>query len=340
MISKRAWRRYLRFKQPFWRWAAQLALVTALGAVAISSPSRAADKTVSKTGTSSNVKFQDSDGEDVDFDAPILLEIDPTSYGNSSLAGLDDLADSTDGCVGVPRYEKRGPETPVTRTVWFVDPKDGKRKSKEVYDHMEQIIDVSCGTRLMRTIRKCTRDCPPQPPAPDLDRMVARQVGRELVKLQKPTPSLWPRPSTEAPLPGVAFFYGVTDDQFNRTQEIPLTACGNLDCATIILRAKPIAVYFDAGDGVGRRTTCTTSGPGVTSRKQAREAMRVGPNCWVTFKQARTYRTTMYLRYRADWNFVQWTWNGAPAVASGTRTGLTSRRMSITVHERQPVVVG
>jgi hypothetical protein len=319
--------------------AAPLVISTTLFLCAVGPSARAAKKATSQSGTQSNVRYQD-DGEDADFDQSFEMDIDPTSYGNSSLAAPDDVADSADGCVGAPSYVPKGPEAPVTRTVFFVDPKDGKRKSKEVYDHMEQVIDVSCGSRLMRTIRRCTKDCPPQSPPPDLSRMVERQVGREIVRLQKPTPSLWPRPSTQAPLPGVAFFYGVTDDQFDRTQVIPLTACGSLDCASVILKAKPIGVYFDAGDGVGKRKSCTTSGPGVTSRKEATDAMKLGPNCWVTFQKAGTYRTTIYLRYLATWTFYQWTRLGVPVIGSGTRTGLTSRRMSITVHERQPVVLG
>lgn len=316
-----------------------LLLVLATVLAGIGAPvSIAANKATSQSGTQSGVKYQ-GDADDADFDSPIALDVDPTSQANSSLSGPDDIADSNHGCVGPPAYEPQEPGKVVNRTESYTDPKTGKRKLREVYDHTNLTINVSCGGTFLRSIVKCSGNCPTTPDL-DVSRMVDRLVGSELVRLAKPSPSLFPRPSAQAPIPGVVFFYGVTDDQFDKTQEIPLTGCGFLDCATVIFRAKPIGVFFDPGDGLGTRKSCTTSGPGVNSRKEAISAMTKGPNCWVTFQKAGTFKTTLYLRYRATWTFYQWTRTGNPVLGQGTRTGLTSRRINITVHERQPVVIG
>jgi hypothetical protein len=312
-----------------------------MGSFCIAIPEASAgDAAKSKGGTNAKLTYQ-KDDDDANFDEPILSEIDPLSMGNSSLAGPDDIADSNDGCIGTPRYDT-GPEYVVNKTEWYVDAKDKVRKSRLVYDYKAVLVRVHCGARLMRTFVRCTKDCPPRPPTPvpDLGRMVQRQVGRELLRLEKPQQSLFPKPSSQAPVPGMPFFYGVADRQFDTTQEFPLTACGLFDCVSVLLRAKPIGVYFDPGDGIGKRKTCVTSGPAVSNREQAAKATSAENPCFVVFQKAGTFNTRIYLRYQATWTFSQWTLAGAPLIGSGTRTGTTSRQLNITVHERQPVVVG
>jgi hypothetical protein len=303
---------------------------------------RAGTSGKSNAGTNVKVVFQKEDDDDANFDEPFSSEIDPVGMGNSSLAAPDDIADSTDGCIGTPAY-RTWPAYDVTKNESYVDPKDKKSKTRSVFVRQEQLVTVHCGSRLMRSFTRCLRGaCPPQQPTliPDIETVVRRQIGRELLRLEKPQQSLFPKPSSEAPIPGVPFFYGVSDRQFDTIQEFPLTACGTLDCVSVLMRAKPVAVYFDPADGSGKRKTCTSSGPAVSNRNEAKDATGAKNPCFVVFQKAGKFKSRIFLRYEATWTFSQWTLAATPRFGSGTQMGTTSRQLNITVHERQPVVIG
>jgi hypothetical protein len=275
-------------------------------------------------------------GEEVnDFNAGLPLELE---VGSDS-----EFSNSGDACVGpaVPVYTKQEPidryekvkKVAKDGTVTYVDGK---------YLRTERFVTISCNGSLLRQFWQCT-SCP-SATIPNFKRVVRAQLRRQVAELQQPNPSLWPKLSNQAPLPGIPFFYGINGSQFRDPQPDWLTVCVRYDCASVFVSAKPKRVYFTPGDGTPLKTSCDWAGPVVESKKAAYPADPLVAasykKCRHVFKKAGKFRANLEILYEISWKFHDWTFPGAPPVETGLIYGTTGQPFTLTVHERQPVVIG
>jgi hypothetical protein len=273
-----------------------------------------------------------------------IFEADEIYYGGEVGSGNDELANSKDACAGpttpvwvkgepIIRYEQIK-KIAKDGTVSYVN---GKPLRTERY------VTITCNGNVIRQFWQCL-SCPPTVP-PDIKSVVRKQVRDQVTKLQKPTPSFWPKPIGDAPLPGVGFFYGIYKAQFDTVQPDWLTVCALYDCISVFVKSKPIGVYFTPGDGTARLTSCNWEGPVVRSRKEANVAndpiagvpLR---RCRHVYKKAGKYTARLQILYEISWTLHDWTFRDAPPLDSGVLYAATGPPFPLTVHERQPVVIG
>jgi hypothetical protein len=252
------------------------------------------------------------------------------------------LENASDPCFGptVPTYEVAdfrsifAPPPPTTKPgVSTIGPKLIRK---------EKLVKISCDGKLLRAFWKCVPTdglpaCPVPRPFDPLG-MAINLMIRKVVTFEPPDPDFYPKPSNVAPLVGVGFFYGVMQDQFDRIQNKYLTVCDLEECATVLLRATPEEVHFDAANGLGMKTTCDYAGPGVDNKSDAQEAEDF---CRVDYKRAGKYRTTMKLLYSIRASVINATSQQVVNLTpSAPFFGTTTTTTEIIVRQRQPVVIG
>jgi hypothetical protein len=263
-------------------------------------------------------------------------------YGLEVGSGNDELVNSRDTCAG-PAEPKWAKGDPIIR---YEQIKKTAKDGTVTYTNgkplrTERMVTITCNGNPIRQFWQCT-SCPPPPP-PDIHKLVRRQI--QLTGLRQPTPSLWPKPIDSAPLPGVGFYYGIYKAQFDTIQPDWLTVCALYNCVSVFVKSKPIRVYFTPGDGTPRLTSCNWEGPVVRSKKEANVAndpIAGAPlrRCRYVYKKAGKYTARLQILYEISWTFYNWTFTDAPPRGSGVMYGTTGRPFPLTVHERQPVVIG
>ncbi len=264
---------------------------------------------------------------------------------SAELGSDDAFARSRDSCVtvswsqGPPKHEyEQIKKIAKDGSVTFVNGKILRT---------ERLVKLVCKDGRTKEFWKCT-SCPPSVPPPDFKRMVRSHLrGRtQTTELQQPTKSLWPNPSKQVPLPGVAFFYGISKSQFETVQPDWLTVCAGFDCVSFSLRSKPIRVWFTPGDGTPRKTSCNWAGPAVMSKKDAflaNDPVRGEPlrRCRHIYQKAGKFSANVEILYEVTWDFLDWTLVGPrPVVETGVLYVTTGLPFDLTVHQRQPVVMG
>jgi hypothetical protein len=167
--------------------------------------------------------------------------------------------------------------------------------------------------------------------------MAINLILKGLVTFEPPELDFYPKPSDFAPLVGVGFFYGVMQDQFDRTQKKNATLCDAYNCASVLIEATPEEVHFNAGDGKGMKTTCDYAGPGVYNKGDSKEAEDY---CRVDFKRAGSYQTTTRILYSIRISVLNSTVEGFVFPPPVTTFGTTETPFVLTVRQRQPVVIG
>jgi hypothetical protein len=298
----------------------------------------ASDKRIKRSKISVSVEGSGTREAPADLDKGLLLNAHLRQFeGNQG-----SLENASDPCFGpsAPTYR-----TIDTRSIFGPPPptaKPGVSTTAPKPIRMEKLVEVLCDGKRLRAFWKClstpTLPCPPVPVHFDPLGMAINLFLRKVVKFEPPEPDFYPKPSRVVPLVGVGFFYGVMQDQFDRVQKKRLTVCDSANCATVLLKAFPEEVHFDAGTGLGMKTTCDYAGPGVYNKADSKEAEDF---CRVDYQSAGLYRTTMKMLYRIEVSveastIEQFAVLPQPATIYGTTTTV----FNLTVHQRQPVVIG
>jgi hypothetical protein len=262
----------------------------------------------------------------------------------------DGVSNSGDACYGpaVPRYVKHTPvwttKTETVRDSTGVPVKDkaGNVVTKVVNDKLIMRVEIWCNGSLLRVFDRCIGgNCPPrEPETADLRWLILSKLRTELITFPAPDPFLWPHPSTEAPLPGVPFFFGVQPSQFSSLVERHLTACSALDCVSVSMTADPKAVFFDPGDGRPRLEDCEAQGPAITSKVLAAKRKDDYPECQVTYRRAGDFDVELSLLYLITTRVTGSSFDIFVPLAPPPFFATTALPFTMTVHERQPVVIG
>jgi hypothetical protein len=261
--------------------------------------------------------------------------------GGSS-PGTGSLERSSDPCFGpaLPTYrkvEERFKFAPVPPTV-----KPGASTIAPKLIKAEKLIEISCNGKPLRTFWKCmsfeTFVCPKVPKPFDPSKYTQGAFKSGLITFEAPEPDFYPKPSNSAPLVGVGFFFGVSQDQYDEPQTRHLTACDADDCVTIVILAVPDGVFFDAGDGRPVKRDCDYAGPAVFNKVDAKNA---GTSCRVDYSKAGQYRTFLQMLYKVRTTIVATT-NDDLVIPPLPEPffGTTSTPVTLDVRQRQPVVVG
>jgi hypothetical protein len=275
------------------------------------------------------------------YEAPV--DLDPGTVINALVPGADEtpgsIAKSSDPCFGPARPSY---DIVDTRPVFGPPPpsvKPGTSTTAPKPIRMEKLVQITCNGKVLRSYWKCLSTpalpCPPAPKPLDPLKIAVSQF--KSVSFEPPLPDFYPKPSDYAPLVGVGFFYGVDQDQFDRKQIRHLTACNSEDCATILLEATPIGVYFDPGNGRPLQKDCNYAGPGVYDKIDARDA---GTECRFDYQRAGKYRTVLKMLYEVRPIVVLSTIDQYVVPPTTNFFGTTSTPFVLTVRQRQPVVIG
>ncbi len=282
-------------------------------------------------------------GEEDDSGVPEGTHIHDFENGVVSSAGLSDAFESQGyrttpySCdhSGIVSYDK-GEEFKRYEKIKKIA-KDGTITYVDGnYIKTERLVTINCDGQPIYQYWQCL-SCPRTPP-PSVLGLAAARLRSKLKELEQLKRTFWPKPKGQAPLPGVGFFYGIEPKQFNDFQTDWLLVCGLHDCVSVSLRARPHRIYFTPGDGTKRKTGCALHAVEVRNSKDADDKQKV--KCRHVYQKAGLFSAKLEILYKLEWDFRGWTWDTPPPVRTGVMYGTVGRPFPLTVHQRQPVVIG
>ncbi len=219
----------------------------------------------------------------------------------------------------------------------------------EIVKKIERIT-YTCKGASLRIVVRCIFDkitpggCPPGKPGkkPNIRAFVKTLLKNGSVDLPLPRPVFAPRVTKNAPLVGLPFFYGISEEQFYTPVSENLRVCFNEydDCASIRLSAVPERLIFDPGASLADPsllTKCARPTPAVNNRGSASKA---GKDCSVTFQKAGSFPVEFVLVYRLTWTLNEWSFVVGPPTLTQSIQAPIPAPYTMVVKQRQPVVLG
>ena len=236
-------------------------------------------------------------------------------------------------CTGADEVNADYSNSEDSTTVVDTDPVTGLQTSRVVVVRRWIRVVVDCGGTLY-VQRRCTfGDCPvgtalgiDTPP----DIGVLLDQARETASYEKPKALFSPQIKPgKAPVPGLPFFFAVSEAQWNRVVISNSQACNGVACAEAHLRATVVGLLFDPGED-GVTVFCDSAGVIVRSESEFRSTSQA---CSYTYRTAGTHHGALTLMYDVV------LWGGPPARGPYTERVNVVQRINIPVSEFQPVII-